>query len=77
MADVELGIKYLGFILKHNDYHKKDLDWMIQKVEKRLHLWCNKWLSKGGRMILVKSVLEVAPSSGSLWLLFLQAPWTI
>ena len=59
MVDVQDGIKYLAFVLKPNDYQKMDWLWMIGKVEKKLHIWCNKWLSRGGRLILIKVVLEV------------------
>jgi hypothetical protein len=34
-------------------------DWLIAKVEKRLTVWCNRWFSSGGRLVLVKSVIEV------------------
>jgi hypothetical protein len=27
-------------------------------VEKRLNTWCNRWLSQGGRLVLVKAVLK-------------------
>jgi hypothetical protein len=30
----------------------------VAKFEKKIGLWCNKWLSLGGRLILVKAVLE-------------------
>jgi hypothetical protein len=30
----------------------------VSHFEKRIGFWCNKWLSLGGRYILVKSVLE-------------------
>jgi hypothetical protein len=30
-------------------------------MEKKIGLWCNKWLSLGGRFVLVKVVLESQP----------------
>ena len=39
----------------------KDWDWLISKVEKRIKNWSYRWLSKGGKLILIKSVLEVIP----------------
>jgi len=30
----------------------------VALFERRIGFWCNKWLSLGGRFILVKSVLE-------------------
>jgi hypothetical protein len=29
-----------------------DWKWVIKKVDKRLGLWCNRWLSMGGRVVL-------------------------
>lgn len=52
------GLKYLGFLLKPNDYKKTDWKWMVGKLERRLQMWSNKWLSRAGRLVLVKSVLE-------------------
>ena len=31
---------------------------MIAKLEKTINIWCNRWLSRVGRLVLVKSVLE-------------------
>ena len=56
--DTQLGIKYLGYVLNPNAYNSRDWAWMVGKVEKRLMLWCNKWLSRGGRLILAKLILE-------------------
>lgn len=33
----------------------------LAKVEKRIYEWCNGWLSRVGRLVLVKSVLESMP----------------
>jgi hypothetical protein len=52
------GFKYLGFILKPNGHIKFDCIWLLAKVENDIFLWCNKWLSRGGRLILLKSILE-------------------
>jgi hypothetical protein len=49
-VDLQAGIKYLGFYLKPNDYSKRDWGWMITKVARRLYIWCNKWLSRGGKV---------------------------
>ena len=35
--------------------------WLIKKVENRIAHWCNRWLSLGGRFILVKYSLENIP----------------
>jgi len=60
-AGLDEGLKYLGFSLKSNLYLKRDWTWLIGKVEKRLNIWCHKWLSRAGRLVLVKSVLEAIP----------------
>jgi hypothetical protein len=52
------GMKYLGFSLKVNNYSKKDWQWLRAKVEKRLHTWDNRWLSRAGQLVLIKFVLE-------------------
>ena len=61
MDKIEHGMKYLGFHLKPCRYLKKDWDWLITKVELRIKNWSFRWLSKGGKLILVKSVLEAIP----------------
>jgi hypothetical protein len=58
VIDLELGFKYLGFLLKPNFYVAYDWIWLIQKVEKKIGLWCHIWILLGGRLILVKDVLE-------------------
>ena len=55
------GLKYLGFFLKPNNYLKKDLVWLIEKLEKILHSWSHRWLSRAGRLVLVKAMLEAIP----------------
>ena len=34
--DIDVGLKYLGFSLKPNDYRKMDWYWLIDKLEKLL-----------------------------------------
>jgi len=55
------GMKYLGFHLKPCRYLIKDWDWLIIKVEQRIQNWSFRWLSKGGKLILIKAVLEAIP----------------
>jgi hypothetical protein len=55
------GLKHLGLFLKQKYYMKVDQNWMVAKVEKIISSWCFKWLSKGGRLLLLKSVLEAIP----------------
>jgi hypothetical protein len=61
VIDLDQGLKYLGFHLKPNLYKKGDWQWLIAKVEKKINHWCNRWLSRGGRLVLVKVVLEAIP----------------
>jgi hypothetical protein len=56
--DFNEGLKYLGFKLKPNCYLKIDWHWLLSKLEKRLKNWCFRWLSRAGRLVLVKLVLE-------------------
>ena len=60
-AGLEEGLKYLGFTLKANMYLKRDWVWLIGKVEKRLKMWSHRWLSRAGRLVLVKAMLEAIP----------------
>jgi len=61
ISDLDSGLKYLGFSLKANLYLKKDWKWLVGKVEKRLQVWSHRWLSRAGRLVLVKAVLEAIP----------------
>jgi hypothetical protein len=35
-----------------------DWIWLIAKLEKRLHVWIHRWLSRAWRLVLIKLVLE-------------------
>jgi hypothetical protein len=59
--DLSEGFKYLGYQLKTRTFRVEDWDWLLTKVLKRIEVWCNRWLSLGGRYTLVKSVLEGQP----------------
>jgi len=48
------GLKYLGYMLKPNNYWIRDWNWLIRKVERHIQNWCFRWLSLGGRLTLVK-----------------------
>jgi hypothetical protein len=50
------GFKYLGFQLKPDNYKKGDWLWLICKVEARIYVWTNRLLSRGGRIVLIKSM---------------------
>jgi hypothetical protein len=57
-VDLNAGFRYLGYFLKPTNYRVEDWRWLLQKFEKRLGTWCHRWLTLGGRFILVKVVLE-------------------
>ena len=59
--EVDIGLKYLGFILKLVSYTKNDWNWLISKCENRIANWSFRWLSKAGRLVLEKYVLEATP----------------
>jgi len=61
LTNFDMGFKYLGFHIKPNNYYKKDWMWLVTKLEKRIQVWIHKWLSRVGRLVLVKLVLEVIP----------------
>jgi hypothetical protein len=46
------GLKFLGFLLKPNDYKKEDWKWILKKMDKRLNIWSHRWLSHAGRLVL-------------------------
>ena len=56
--NLDEGVKYLGFHLKPNSYKKIDWVWLLSKIEKRIGAWSHKCLSRAGRLVLVKVVLE-------------------
>jgi len=51
-------MKYLGFLLKSNDYRASDWLWLVKKIEKQIGNWVFCWLSLGGRLVLLKYVLQ-------------------
>eukprot|EP00253_Pinus_taeda_P014329 PITA_14329 len=55
------GLKYLGFRLKPLHYKIADWIWLVAKIERRLNIWHHKYLSRVGRLILIKYVLEATP----------------
>lgn len=58
---VEWPISYLGMPLGHNPRGKSFWDPVISKVEKRLAGWKRGFLSKGGKLVLIQSVLSALP----------------
>ena len=56
--ELSVGFHYLGYYLKAEKSTFEDWIWLIIKFEKGIKLWCNRWLTLGGRYTLAKSVLE-------------------
>eukprot|EP00253_Pinus_taeda_P003035 PITA_03035 len=55
---LEAPFKYLGFWLKPVVYKKEDWNWLIAKIESRISHSSFRWLSRAGRLTLIKSVLS-------------------
>eukprot|EP00253_Pinus_taeda_P026585 PITA_26585 len=55
------GLKYLGFRIKPVSSKIIDWIWLVAKLEKRLNIWSHRYLSRAGRLVLVKAVLEATP----------------
>ena len=55
------GTKYLGFRLKPDGYKIENWSWLDSKIKKRINSWHHRLLSKAGRLMLIKSVLEATP----------------
>eukprot|EP00253_Pinus_taeda_P012292 PITA_12292 len=58
---IDRGLKYLGFWLKPTCQRIADWTWLIAKLEKRLTCWSYRYISRAGRLILIKTVLEATP----------------
>eukprot|EP00253_Pinus_taeda_P006367 PITA_06367 len=58
---LDRGLKYPGFNLKPTCQRIADWVWLVAKLEKRLTGWRYRYLSRDGRLVLIKSVLEATP----------------
>ena len=57
-GDLEHDLKYLGYFIKENCYRLVDWRWILGNIDKRIKSRCNKFISIGGRLVLIKSVLS-------------------
>jgi hypothetical protein len=58
VGDIGQSFKYLGFTLKPNDYRKNDWLWLLAKIEKKIPVWSNRWLSRAGGLVLIEVVFK-------------------
>jgi hypothetical protein len=65
------GFTYLGFHMKLGATSHGDWRWLVATFERKIGFWCNKWLSMGGRLILIQSVLQ---SLAVYWMLLVRIP---
>jgi hypothetical protein len=73
-ADLQEGFTYLGFSSNPPDITNKNWLWLLDKFDRKIHHWCNKLLTMGGRYILIKAVLESIPV---YWMALAKIPATI
>ena len=52
------GFKYLGFTLKPNYYSFQDWLWLYKNIESKIKIWENRSLSRRGRLVLLKAMLQ-------------------
>ncbi|KAK3227605.1 hypothetical protein Dsin_007467 [Dipteronia sinensis] len=57
-----LPITYLGFLLGGKPGSKVFWNSLVDKIERRLAPWKRKFLSKGGRLVLIKAVISSLPT---------------
>lgn len=50
-------MNYLGFNLKPNDYKFVDWLWLFKRIKTKISYQCHRWLSRGGKLVLMKSEL--------------------
>jgi hypothetical protein len=56
--DLQGDIQYFGFLLKENKYGIEDWKYLLSRIDKRIHFWCNWWISMGGSLTVIKFVIE-------------------
>lgn len=70
-----LPLTYLGIPISGNRPRRQDWDTLISKISSRLAVWKSKFLSLGGRLTLLNSVLSAIPT---YWMLIFKLPcWVI
>lgn len=51
----------MGFWIKPLSQKIADWVWLVTKLEKRLSNWSHRYLSRAGKLVFIKSVLEATP----------------
>lgn len=74
ISPLDRGLKYLGFWIKPISEKIADWVWLVSKLEKRLNIWSHRYLSRAGRLVLVKSVLE---ATSVFWMALAWVPRSI
>jgi hypothetical protein len=65
-------LKYLGLPLEACYKAKSTWDGIVEKIERWLAIWKMMYLSKGGRVTLIKSTLSNLPTYLSLFLILVR-----
>ena len=65
-----LPITYLGLPLISKNLNTRDCQPLITKITKRIELWTNKFISQGGRLQLIDSILTAVQSYWARFLFF-------
>ena len=71
---LEGGFKYLGFWLKPLDYRVTDWSWLIKKIDCKINNCTYIFLSLGGHLILLNSILGALPV---YWFYLMKIPGSI
>ena len=51
------GLKYLGVFIRPCKYRNRDWRWLVDRCRMRIGKWTHRWLSLGGRLVMVQAVL--------------------
>lgn len=58
---VNLPVKYLGLPLRERFKAKAMWEPVVERIQKRLSSWKEKFLSKGGKLVIIKSIISSMP----------------
>jgi hypothetical protein len=58
IESLDQNMKYLGFLLKPNNYRVNYWLWLLKKIEKRIKNWTFRLISLGGKLTLANSILQ-------------------